>query len=177
VPVVLLFSLGHQPVAHPLVGFARQGGGASGDGVVGSLPRPVQTQPGFVSPPDLAIGGEPPPAAGRLRRDADQRPVSVFMKQQPPFRESPPASFPPGGFTPGRPMTSTRTKLGSMTKSSAYFAEARRHRQQADAAYLRQLAVPLADAARLPLKTARARVKAMAISAQSPRNGFQDRGG
>jgi len=74
-------------------------------------------------------------------------------------------------------MVSAHTKVGSMTKSSAYFAEARRYRLPVDAAYLNALAVRLADAARLPLKTATARGKAMAISAQSPRNGFQDRGG
>ena len=62
-------------------------------------------------------------------------------------------------------MVSTRTKLGTMTKSSAYFAEARRYRQPVDAAYLTALAVRLADAARLPLRVAKARVKAMAISA------------
>jgi hypothetical protein len=37
-------------------------------------------------------------------------------------------------------MVSTRTKLGSMTKSSAYFAEARRYRLPVDAAYLEALA-------------------------------------
>jgi len=52
-----------------------------------------------------------------------------------------------------------------------------RLRAPADAAYLDRLAEKLASATRLPLKTARARVKALAISAQSPRNGFQDRGG
>ena len=57
------------------------------------------------------------------------------------------------------------TRINSMTKSSAYFAEARRYRQPVDAAYLNALAVRLADAARLPLRVAKARVKQLSVSA------------
>ena len=44
-PVVLLFSLGHQPVAHLLLGFARQGTGAGG-GVMVSTPGAPAHHPG-----------------------------------------------------------------------------------------------------------------------------------
>jgi hypothetical protein len=60
------------------------------------------------------------------------------------------------------------SQISNMQRSSEYHrrvAEAKRLRPVADAAYLRQLSARMADVLGLPLKTARARVERMSISA------------
>jgi hypothetical protein len=69
VPVVLLFSLGHPPVAHFLLGFARQGAGAAG-GVTLSARSPTQGR--VSSPLSSPISGE-----------GHDKPVSVVGTEQP----------------------------------------------------------------------------------------------
>jgi len=66
-------------------------------------------------------------------------------------------------------MVSSKTKVGSMAKVSAYHhrrAESRL-RPPSDKAFLDAVAHRLADAARLPLRFARARVRQLAVSATS----------
>jgi hypothetical protein len=67
-------------------------------------------------------------------------------------------------------VVSSKTKVGSMAKVSAYHhrvAEAKRLRPVADAAFLDAVARHLADAARLPLRVAKARVQQLSVSATS----------
>ena len=75
VPVVLLFSLGHQR-AHLVVGFTRQGGGAGG--VTEVLPRPsVVEGSGPSGASDRGVENNPPPPGrswGWL-----QRPSAVLL--------------------------------------------------------------------------------------------------